>query len=186
MARVAIPWPSQEIFDQFVNKSSGYFIYASTVIKFVDDNNFRPTERLERLQETLSLESPFSGIDQLYTQILSKVPDRLPLLSILKAITFSKFRLSSVTVEKLLELKAGDVQLTLRNLHSVLNVPDKYSSHISAYHASFQDFLQDAERAGKFYIGTEQLCVDLAHSVFKALTYQCDCRSINRADPVGL
>jgi hypothetical protein len=28
--------------------------------------------------------------------------------------------------------------------------------------------------------------VDLAHSVFKALTYQCDCPSINRDDPVGL
>jgi hypothetical protein len=186
MARVAMPWPSPEIFDQFVEKSSGYFIYASTVIKFVDDNNFRPTERLERLQKTLSSKSPFSGLDQLYTQILLRVPDDLPLLSILKAITFSKFRLSSIQVEQLLELEAGDVQLTLRNLHSVLNVPDKYSSYITAYHASFQDFLQDAERAGKFYVGAEQLCVDLAHSVFKALTYRCDCPSINLAGPVGL
>ncbi|KAJ7902295.1 hypothetical protein B0H13DRAFT_760625 [Mycena leptocephala] len=184
MASVAMPWPSQEIFDQFVNKSSGYFIYASTVIKFVDDNNFRPTERLEHLQETVPSESPFSGIDQLYTQILSRVPDRLPLLSILKAITFSEFRLHADTVEKLLELKAGDVQLTLRNLHSVLDVNDMWG--ITGYHASFQDFLQDAERAGKFYVGAEQLCVDLAHSVFKALTYQCDCPSINRDDPVGL
>jgi hypothetical protein len=185
MATVAMPWPSQRIFDQLVEKSSGYFIYASTVIKFVDDQNLRPTEQLERLQEALSSESPFSGIDQLYTQILSRVPARLPLLPILKAITFSKFRLSSVTLEKLLELKAGDVQLTLRNLHSVLNVPDGYLK-ITGYHASFQDFLQDAERAGKFYVGAEQLCVDLVHSVFKALTYQCDCPSINRADPVGL
>ncbi|KAJ7902273.1 hypothetical protein B0H13DRAFT_1717572 [Mycena leptocephala] len=184
MATVAMPWPSQEIFDQFVNKSSGYFIYASTVIKFVDDNNFRPTERLEHLQETLSLESPLSGLDQLYTQILSRVPAHLPLLSILKAITFSKFRFRSTTVEKLLELKAGDVQLTLRNLHSVLDVSDECC--ITGHHASFQDFLQDAKRAGKFYIGAEQLSVDLAHSVFKALTYQCDCPSINRADPIGL
>ncbi|KAJ7902285.1 hypothetical protein B0H13DRAFT_1717578 [Mycena leptocephala] len=180
-----MPWPSPEIFDQFVKKSSGYFIYASTVIKFVDDNNFRPTKRLDQLQETLSLESPFSGLDQLYTQILSGVPDDLPLLSILKAITFSKFQLSSIQVEQLLELEADDVQLTLRNLHSVLNVSHEWWA-ITGYHASFQDFLQDAKRAGKFYVGAEQLCVDLAHSVFKALTYQCDCPSINRADPVGL
>jgi hypothetical protein len=185
MATVAMPWPSQKTFDQFVKKSSGYFIYASTVIKFVDDNNFRPTERLQRLQETLSLESPFSGIDQLYTQILARVPARLPLLSILKAITFSKFKLSPIVVEQLLELEAGDVQLALRNLHSVLDVSDGCSK-ITGYHASFQDFLQDAERAGKFYVGAEQLCVDFAYSVFKALTYQRDCRSINHADPVGL
>ncbi|KAJ7204765.1 hypothetical protein GGX14DRAFT_522974 [Mycena pura] len=184
MATVAMPWPSPEIFDQFVKRSPGYFIFASTVIKFVDDNNFRPTERLEHLQEASSSEAPFSDLDQLYTQILSRVPARLRLLSILKAITFSKFQLSSITVEKLLELKAGDVQLTLRNLHSVLNV-SKESGAITVYHASFQDFLQDAERAGKFYFGTKQLCVDLAHSVFKALAYQCDCRSTNRAGPVG-
>jgi hypothetical protein len=185
MATVAMPWPSQEIFDQFVNKSSGYFIYASTVIKFVDDNNSRPTERLEHLQETLSSKSPFSGVDQLYTQILSSVPDHLPLLSILKAITFSKFKINPIQAEQLLELEAGDVQLTLRNLHSVLNISNGYSK-ITGYHASFQDFLEDAERAGKFYVGAEQLRVDLAHSVLKALTYQCDCLSINRADPVGL
>lgn len=157
MARVAMPWPSPQIFDQFVETSSGYFIYASTVIKFVDDNNFRPTERLEHLQESLSSESPFSAIDQLYTQILSRVPAHLPLLSILKAITFSKFQLSSITVERLLELEDDEVQLTLRNLHSVLNVLDD-CSEITGYHASFQDFLQDAKRAGKFYIGAEQLC----------------------------
>jgi hypothetical protein len=131
------------------------------------------------------LESPFSGIDQLYTQILARVPARLPLLSILKAITFSKFKLSPIVVEQLLELEAGDVQLALRNLHSVLDVSDGCSK-ITGYHASFQDFLQDAERAGKFYVGAEQLCVDFAYSVFKALTYQRDCRSINHADPVGL
>jgi hypothetical protein len=185
MATVAMPWPSQEIFDHFVWKSSGYFIYASTVIKFVDDNNFRPTKRLDQLQETLSSESPFSGLDQLYTQILSRVPDNLPLLSILKAITLFEFELSSIQVEKLLELEAEDVQLTLRNLHSVLDVPDD-GSYIFRHHASFQDFLQDAKRAGKFYVGAKQLCVDLVHSVFKALTYQCDCPSINRDDPVGL
>jgi hypothetical protein len=109
----------------------------------------------------------------------------LPLLPILKAITFSKFQLNSITVEKLLELKAGDVHLILRNLHSVLNVSNEWRV-ITGYHASFQDFLQDAKRAGKFYVSAEQLCVDLAHSVFKALAYQSDCPSINRDDPVGL
>ncbi|KAJ7793391.1 hypothetical protein B0H13DRAFT_1467047, partial [Mycena leptocephala] len=46
MARVQEPWPSPEIIYNFVKKSSGYFIYASTIIKFIDDKNFRPTERL--------------------------------------------------------------------------------------------------------------------------------------------
>ncbi|KAJ7809885.1 hypothetical protein B0H14DRAFT_2193266, partial [Mycena olivaceomarginata] len=36
MASVSTPWPSPEIVDKLVEKSSGYFIYASTVVKFID------------------------------------------------------------------------------------------------------------------------------------------------------
>ncbi|KAJ7899396.1 hypothetical protein B0H13DRAFT_1482793, partial [Mycena leptocephala] len=36
MAMVSHPWPSVEIINNLVHKSSGYFIYASTVIKFID------------------------------------------------------------------------------------------------------------------------------------------------------
>ncbi|KAJ7230798.1 hypothetical protein C8J57DRAFT_1147331, partial [Mycena rebaudengoi] len=74
MGSIASPWPSQEVIDKLVDKSSGYFIYATTIIKFVDDRSFRPTERLEFLKQESHLESPFGALDQLYTQILSTVP----------------------------------------------------------------------------------------------------------------
>ncbi|KAJ7266524.1 hypothetical protein C8J57DRAFT_1015198, partial [Mycena rebaudengoi] len=71
MAGVSSPWPSQEVIQGLVRNSSGYFIYAATVIKFMDDRNFRPTEQLAALQDTSYSESPFGALDQLYTQILS-------------------------------------------------------------------------------------------------------------------
>ncbi|KAJ7857642.1 hypothetical protein B0H14DRAFT_3085174 [Mycena olivaceomarginata] len=40
-------WPCQEDINNLVCKSSGYFIYASTIIKFIDDKDFCPTERLK-------------------------------------------------------------------------------------------------------------------------------------------
>ncbi|KAJ7861496.1 hypothetical protein B0H13DRAFT_2568071, partial [Mycena leptocephala] len=46
MEIIPSPWPSWDILNILVEKSSGYFIYASTVIKFIDDKDFRPTERL--------------------------------------------------------------------------------------------------------------------------------------------
>jgi hypothetical protein len=46
MATVPYPWPTPVIIDNLVDKSCGYFIYASTVIKFIDNENFHPTERL--------------------------------------------------------------------------------------------------------------------------------------------
>ncbi|KAJ7618019.1 hypothetical protein FB45DRAFT_705394, partial [Roridomyces roridus] len=79
MSRIHFPWPSDDVLSQLVNKSSGYFIYAATVIKFVDDKYFRPTEQLKIIMNTNSHSSdvsPFGSLDQLYRQILSQVPIR--------------------------------------------------------------------------------------------------------------
>jgi hypothetical protein len=91
MAGVWSPWPSPEVIKYLVEKSSGYFIYAATVIKFVDDRNFRPTEQLAVLQDTSHSESPFNDLDQLYMQILSTVPACHRLLPILRALEFFIF-----------------------------------------------------------------------------------------------
>ncbi|KAJ7245758.1 hypothetical protein C8J57DRAFT_1679020, partial [Mycena rebaudengoi] len=152
MAGVLSPWPSQEVVDHFVKKSSGYFIYAWTVIRFIDDKDFRPTEQLEALQDASHLGSPFSALDQLYVQILSTVPACHRLLPILRALEFFDFQLHISGIEQVLELKPGDVRLILRNLHSILHVPkpgDKPFIH--TYHASFLDFLNDQSRSGQFY-----------------------------------
>ncbi|KAJ7489261.1 hypothetical protein FB451DRAFT_685714 [Mycena latifolia] len=58
MAMIAIPWPSPKVIEHLVEKSSGYFIYASTVIKFIDDRNFRQqiVSRLSRASRNWILE----------------------------------------------------------------------------------------------------------------------------------
>ncbi|KAJ7853960.1 hypothetical protein B0H14DRAFT_3449922 [Mycena olivaceomarginata] len=37
MTHIPLPWPSPDMVRRLVRKSSGYFIYASTIIKFIDD-----------------------------------------------------------------------------------------------------------------------------------------------------
>jgi hypothetical protein len=82
------PWPSPECIDDLVNKSSGYFIYTSAVIKFIVDKNFRPTECLVVITGMTKphFGVPFAALDQLYIQILAQVPAQLQLLKILKVI----------------------------------------------------------------------------------------------------
>ncbi|KAJ7019545.1 hypothetical protein C8F04DRAFT_975516, partial [Mycena alexandri] len=65
-------WPSAEVLFNLVQKSSGYFVYASTIIKFVDDLYFRPTERLAIIQDLKPTQddAPFEVLDKLYHQIL--------------------------------------------------------------------------------------------------------------------
>jgi hypothetical protein len=68
MTMVPEPWPSPEIIKNLAHKSSGYFIYASTAIKFIDDKHFRPTERLAVITGMAEphFGEPFAALDQLY------------------------------------------------------------------------------------------------------------------------
>ncbi|KAJ7024515.1 hypothetical protein C8F04DRAFT_917412, partial [Mycena alexandri] len=122
------PWPSENVIRLLVSRSSGYFVYAATTIKFVDDRDFRPTQRLMALVENSTSnhrdadESPFRALDELYLQVLRSVSAPIRFLPILSAII--RFALSADHVEQLLELHPGDS-----------------NSYISVYHASFSEFL---------------------------------------------
>ncbi|KAJ7678006.1 hypothetical protein DFH06DRAFT_1079273 [Mycena polygramma] len=179
MALVPKPWPCSNVIDDLVEKSSGYFVYASTVIKFVDDKDFRPTERLAiiiGIKEPAS-EAPFVGLDELYNQILSTVPipSRPQLLEVLTVIA-AKFKLSVLHIEQLIGLCPGDVCLILRHLHSVLDVPQNTGERITVHHASFLDFLNDRSRSGAFHTGDLQ-GENLAHRIFGALSLRGDASS---------
>ncbi|KAJ7855194.1 hypothetical protein B0H14DRAFT_3449218 [Mycena olivaceomarginata] len=173
MGSIPTPWPSSHILEMLVEKSSGYFIYASTVIKFIDDKNWRPTDQLEAVQNLANDNSclPFEALDQLYTYILSGVParSRAKLCDILCVIT--NFGLDLRYIEPLLDLKSGDIRLTLRNLHSVLNIGSEYEV-ITVHHASFRDFLHDRQRSSIFYTGPDsEHRMNVACAVLKALSY---------------
>ncbi|KAJ6584075.1 hypothetical protein DFH09DRAFT_911052 [Mycena vulgaris] len=190
MAAVPMPWPSPDIIHQLVSKSSGYFIYTSTVIKFIDDRNFRPTDRLEIIMGLTvpDFGMPFAKLDQLYTQILSEVPARPQLLRILTIIA-AKFDLTAPHIDQVLQLKTGDCRLSLRGLHSVIMIPEDDDRSnppwVTVHHASFLDFLDDPARSGSFYVGDPQYRTDLAHHILKAFSYNYQDLALNRSGPVA-
>ncbi|KAJ7688080.1 hypothetical protein B0H14DRAFT_3053931 [Mycena olivaceomarginata] len=160
MGEIPLPWPSADQLRTLVESSSGYFIYAATIIKFIDDRDFRPTERLMAIVQNvpgdLARDRPFQALDQL-------APARSRFLPILCAIIW--FTLCLGDIEQL---------LALRRLHSVLQVPSHDSHNISVYHASFRDFLGDPLRSGEFCVVTEDRHMELARSVLNALSYMHD------------
>ncbi|KAF7369160.1 NACHT domain-containing protein [Mycena venus] len=196
MATIPGPWPSWEITNWLVHNSSGYFIYASTVIKFVDDKDFRPPERLQVIlgMKKSDSGSPFAALDALYTQILCAVPRRPLLLKIFAVIAARMFQLSIHLIDQFLELEPGELRLALRGLQSVIGVKKEDDSEcndwspeskIVVHHASFLDFLQDPARAGIFYVGSSSLQTDLCRHILKALSYSYDDPSLNRDGFVG-
>ncbi|KAJ7834481.1 hypothetical protein B0H14DRAFT_2363824 [Mycena olivaceomarginata] len=127
MATVPMPWPPSHIVCELVNKSSGYFVYASTVIKFIDDKDFRPPERLAVIltNKNAEFDSSFGALDQLYLDILSTVPKAhcFCLIAILMIAPSEQLKNLKVSVaEELLELQPGDTRRILRRLRSLVDI----------------------------------------------------------------
>ncbi|KAF7334875.1 putative nwd2 protein [Mycena sanguinolenta] len=173
MKSVLFPWPSPDVLEKLVKNSSGYFIYASTIIKFIDDKNYRPTERLAVVQDPTrsGSESAFNTLDQLYMTILSSAPRQSQLIPILCAIIHME--LVAGEIDQLLGLAEGDTLLLLRGLRSVLAMPSEETA-ISFHHASFGDFLNHPDRSGIFCVGTlnRQICLALSLLQYHAGPFQ--------------
>ncbi|KAJ6456314.1 hypothetical protein DFH09DRAFT_962087, partial [Mycena vulgaris] len=148
-----------------VERSSGYFIYAATVIKFVDNEYSSPAKQLDIVVQNSihDSESPFATLDQLYIQILSRVlvQSRATLSDILCVITHYLQKVTVRDIDALLGLELGTVELIIRPLHSVLDVPTPPNPNttpwrylLEVHHASFLDFLKDETRSSGFYVGS--------------------------------
>lgn len=167
------PWPSPDALTHLVNKSSGMFIYATTVIRFVDDEYSHPEDRLESV---LALDPESTApLDDLYSQILSRVPYSPQQLRILH-VSWQKLRLDPEETDTLLELRPGTSRLTLRGLHSLFTVPPlappRFGLHrpVASLHASFGDYLGDARRSGPWCVSLPWLLLDALHCTIRGLS----------------
>ncbi|KAJ6471530.1 hypothetical protein C8R45DRAFT_1218108 [Mycena sanguinolenta] len=165
MARIPFPWPTPDVLEKLVQNSSGYFVYVSTIIKFIDDKSYRPTERLAVVQDPNSSgsKSAFDTLDQLYKTILSSAPRQSEIIPILCAIF--DFELAvPYHIDQYFGLADGETQLLLRGLNSVIDVPFSATGGISSHHASFGDFLKNPDRSSNFCVSTLNRRISLARS----------------------
>ncbi|KAJ7120077.1 hypothetical protein C8R44DRAFT_671954 [Mycena epipterygia] len=154
------PWPSERELDILVHKASGQFIYAATVIKFVDDEYCHPMEQLRLVLSLSAIEtdtSPFADLDALYTFILWANPNTSLLVRILGTYFAipdpdDNRRHCVSFLDDILGLARGTVRFSLRGLHSVLFIPDSDEHRIRVHHASLHDFLTNPQRAGIFFL----------------------------------
>ncbi|KAK7017038.1 hypothetical protein VNI00_018743 [Paramarasmius palmivorus] len=69
-----VSWPGENAIRQLVEKACGQFIFAVTVMKYLESDDEVPTERLEnilRIQNVDLPESPYPALDLLYRQVLA-------------------------------------------------------------------------------------------------------------------
>jgi hypothetical protein len=127
------PWPQDNEIEALTKKSSGLFIFASTLVRFVASEHHEPNERLQLVLSKGSgtTHEGRTGIDSLYSQVLlhafsdvreSAVFDNVR--GVLGAVVLAFVPLSRRELSRILHIPASTIRTTLRHLHSVILVPD--------------------------------------------------------------
>lgn len=161
MSSLILPWPSQDVISFLVKKSSGQFIFAATVVRFIDEDRKLPTSQLqvildicESLNASQHKTNPFALLDQLYAHVLRSSEEIHKVISLLGAIFYLEHNQNPTPafLESLLGLNPDDVILLFWDLHSIVHIPASRTESIHFYHASFRDYLMDHHRSEDLHI----------------------------------
>ncbi|KAJ8076252.1 hypothetical protein PM082_000671 [Marasmius tenuissimus] len=153
-------WPSERDLEILVERACGQFVYAATVIRFIKLAYEHPIVQLRTIIDKAPPRrpgtSPYQQLDVLYDFILSVHPNREELLSVLAAVLVLPGNARSpACIELVLGLPEGQVELTLRGMHSVLDIHGR-GDDIRAHHTSFTDYLADQTRSLDFHINKKK------------------------------
>ena len=172
---IPLSWPSDDDIQALVYKATGQFIYAATVVRYVQSSHHRPEDRLATILALRSeKDAPFASVDSLYSQILSSIDkeriDRV--LDILGCLVFvwgdghDHIIGSARKLDDFLDYRPGDVDILMNDLHSVVYVPTPDNQHnglpMRMYHGSLRDFLIDRRRAREFFLDSQTIHASLA------------------------
>jgi len=146
MTNVSHPWPSDSVLSELVEKSSGSFIFAFTLVNFVKDGSDLPHRKLEAALQG------HTGLDPLYAQVLRTTPRSTHFVRIFETIVTVSERLSVADVAYLLQIDTGDVIHGLLGVQSILIVPEDDVSPIRPFHTSLRDFLTTRARSHDLFI----------------------------------
>ena len=153
-----LTWPDSNAINSLVERSSGHFIYASTVIRYIQSPKHRPDDRLEvilHIRPPQKGDKPYAQLDALYALIFEVIDDRDQLEKICLVLGILYFRSVSLgifanffnryTMEALLEMRPGDLVLLLDPVLSLVAI---YDHGVRVLHKSLFDYLLDSSRGG--------------------------------------
>lgn len=171
------PWPSSDDMRLLVRKTSGLFVYASTVMKFVIEGQGSISPE-QRLQAVLGLHT---GLDPLYNQVLKAVPQISWFPRVLTTLMLARRQPSVNILADMLELSTQDVLHALLAIQSIIHIPADNVTPIELNHTSLRDFLLDRDRSNDLFIDPSEAhfvlaldCVKLMNKTIKQDIFPTD------------
>ncbi|KAG2141292.1 hypothetical protein DEU56DRAFT_700609, partial [Suillus clintonianus] len=138
------PQPTADELARLASRAGRRFIVASTMMKFIDDGYNDPRDRLELLLLLTSELLPGTEVYELYDRILSTCADPMRAYLFLSIVAALADPLSISQISKLLGPGQGkDVETTLVQLRSVMDIPTDSSLPLNIYHSSVRDYVSD-------------------------------------------
>ena len=161
-------WPAVDVLERLVKTSSGQFIYASTVVKYISSIRHQPADRLNVIlgirPPRHAREMPSGELNALYMHIFSGIEDIETVLLILGFYLVSDC-MDIGDLEHFFLLSRGDIEMLFGDLSSLVVIP-KFKPRIHFLHASLEDFLRDPARSKEFYIDLSNIHTTCMHFCF--------------------
>ncbi|KAJ2936814.1 hypothetical protein H1R20_g259, partial [Candolleomyces eurysporus] len=171
-------WPGEFVAHRFVSKANGHMLYASTVIRHIEDPYDDPRERLKNILDSssdsnrdLAHSTPFSSLYELYRQIMRSCPasNRSLMVEVLEDIMVAcdyfpehlGLKRALAILDSLSGRAPGSGIRAIRGLHAVLRpigtIDNVNRSRLRPFiHSTFPEFLRDRQVSLEFAIDTQK------------------------------
>jgi NACHT domain len=178
-------WPGNEAITTMVQRANGLFIWAATTCRFIREGKRFAAKRLNQIliEGSNTVTAPEEHLNEIYTTVLkhsvaSEYTDEEKeesygmLKLVLGSIVVLLSPLSVSSLGRLLGVAKDDVELTVVDLHSVLDVPQVSARPLRLYHPSFRGFLLDSNKCtdSNFWVDGKHAHLVLAKSCIRLMS----------------
>jgi hypothetical protein len=177
-------WPAKDVIRYLVQLASGLFIWAATACRFIHEGKRFAAQRLDAIIKGSGGAGPVTAperhLNEIYTTVLKnsissehtdEEKEELYGMAgrVLGSIVILFWPLSAYSLSRLLRITKKDVDQTLDDLHSVLNIPKDETCPLRLHHPSFRDFLLSSEDTN-FWVDEKQAHQTLAESCIRLMS----------------
>jgi hypothetical protein len=166
-------WPPIDVIAKLTTRTGHLFIYATTVLRYVGNDNYYPPARLAELlcQSNTAMDNPYAIVDMVYLQVFVNATrtsgsdgDYLcrRLRKVVGTVIMVQEPLLLDILAFLCELSPGELAVVLGRLSSVILVES--GMPVQIFHQSFPDYATNSQRCDdeRFLVVPEQHQSDLA------------------------
>jgi hypothetical protein len=178
-------WPGEEVIRRLVQAASGLFIWAATACRFIREGKRLAAKRLDVVIQSSgsTATAPEKHLNEIYTAVLGQsIPMEYTneereetyrmLRQVLGNVVVLFSTLSAYSLSKLLCVPSEEINQTVEDLHSILDVPKDQTRPLRLHHPSFRDFLLDKERCKdpNFWVDKQQTHQALTNDCIKLMS----------------